>query len=76
MRFKALSGVEPEIVLLAQIRNREIERTLGLAIINDTLVSIFDPWPIAHAFREAADELGQRLSALSDASIGRTNTAR
>lgn len=60
--LESLTGVEPDLVVLAQVSNGAEERTLGLAIVDDAPVSIFDPRPIASIAYKQAVELSQVLS--------------
>ncbi|MEZ0313549.1 MAG: hypothetical protein ACAI38_17400 [Myxococcota bacterium] len=60
-----LAGVEPDCVVLAQVSNGTQERTLGLAIVDDAPVSIFDPRPIARMASKEAIELSKVLMQVS-----------
>ncbi len=60
-----LAGVEPDCVVLAQVSNGTQERTLGLAIVDDAPVSIFDPRPIAQMASKEAIELSKVLAQVS-----------
>jgi hypothetical protein len=60
--MNALIGVEPDCVVLAQITNGAQERTLGLAIVGDAPIAIFDPRPIAQAGYAQVVELSSVLA--------------
>lgn len=63
--IERIAGVDPDCVVLVQLSNGSQERTLGLAMIDDAPVSIFDPRPIADMASTKAIALSKALSQLS-----------